>query len=113
MLIYYACGRERGLKGVTDLLENSGVEGEGEGIGEKREMKGESVGDDDGVEEADGSGGELAGEGEKESPRERGSAREKRDSDPALAAGGGAGRGRGSGSESGRDPRPSHAKKEP
>jgi glycosylphosphatidylinositol deacylase len=96
MLIYYACGRERGLKGVTDLLENSGAEGDAIGAAEKsKEESGgsEKIGDD--VEEVDGRADVQEGEGQKrESP---------------TAAGTNVNHGRRS--ESGRGH--SHAKKEP
>ena len=104
MLIYYACGRERGFKGVTDLLENSGVEGAGS------------------VKKADGSvegkGGNVAGVLEKADAREEvvesesEGEGEKRGSGPQPVVSNGRGR-ESRESRSARGPGHSHAKKEP
>jgi len=112
MLVYYACGRERGIKGVTDLLENSGGEGigngSGSGDGEKREIKEGSVGGVGGVGSVGNGLEDVNGGGEVEesvSGGEDESEQKKKESETRAV--GSLGRGR----EKGR--RHSHAKKEP
>lgn len=99
MLIYYACGRERGLKGVTDLLENSGEEGTV--VGEKDNGKGNTVEDE--LEKVDGGGEVRAGVSETGVGSESG--RKEGETAPV----GGLGRGRERANGRGH----SHAKKEP
>jgi len=112
MLVYYACGRERGIKGVTDLLENSGPEGDGDGSGdgEKRETKVGSVGSVGGVGSVgngleDVNGGAEVEESVSEAERDADADGEKKQTETRAV--GSLGRGREKGS------RHSHAKKEP